>query len=79
MTSSSGSDRVFQEVVLTVVCTVDCRDTPDIDNDKSVARLAQMALSHAKAGADMVAPSDMMDGYVQPDLNHMYVSYWGCY
>ncbi len=45
---------------------VECRETPDIDNDKSVARLAQMALSHAKAGADMVAPSDMMDGYVTP-------------
>jgi porphobilinogen synthase len=43
---------------------VECRENPDIDNDKSVARLAEMALSHAKAGADMVAPSDMMDGSV---------------
>ena len=33
-------------------------------NDPSVARLALTALSHARAGADMVAPSDMMDGRV---------------
>lgn len=35
-----------------------------IVNDKTVAVLAQMALSHAQAGADFVAPSDMMDGRV---------------
>ncbi|MBN8701906.1 MAG: porphobilinogen synthase [Bacteroidetes bacterium] len=33
-------------------------------NDKSVNVLSQMALRHAEAGADMVAPSDMMDGRV---------------
>ena len=33
-------------------------------NDKTTDRLADMALSHARAGADMVAPSDMMDGTV---------------
>lgn len=33
-------------------------------NDESVEILAQMALSHARAGADMVAPSDMMDGRI---------------
>ncbi|HEU4430515.1 MAG TPA: porphobilinogen synthase [Myxococcota bacterium] len=33
-------------------------------NDPSVARLAETALSHARAGADIVAPSDMMDGRV---------------
>jgi porphobilinogen synthase len=33
-------------------------------NDPSVDRLALSALSHARAGADMVAPSDMMDGRV---------------
>jgi len=33
-------------------------------NDDSVAQLAQMALTHARAGADMVSPSDMMDGRV---------------
>lgn len=36
-----------------------------IDNDATVELLASTALSHAKAGADMVAPSDMMDGRVQ--------------
>ncbi len=35
-----------------------------IENDKSVELLAKTALSHVKAGADMVAPSDMMDGRV---------------
>ncbi len=35
-----------------------------IDNDASLDLLARTALSHAKAGADMVAPSDMMDGRV---------------
>jgi porphobilinogen synthase len=35
-----------------------------IDNDQSLDLLARTALSHAKAGADMVAPSDMMDGRV---------------
>lgn len=33
-------------------------------NDDSAAILAEMALSHAKAGADFVAPSDMMDGRI---------------
>ncbi|MDN6280443.1 MAG: porphobilinogen synthase [Psychroflexus sp.] len=33
-------------------------------NDESVVALAKMALSHAKAGADFVAPSDMMDGRI---------------
>jgi porphobilinogen synthase len=34
-------------------------------NDPTVEVLAQMALSHAQAGADFVAPSDMMDGRIQ--------------
>jgi porphobilinogen synthase len=33
-------------------------------NDESVDRLVRMALAHANAGADMVAPSDMMDGRI---------------
>jgi porphobilinogen synthase len=36
----------------------------DVDNDKTLALLSMEAVSHAKAGADMVAPSDMMDGRV---------------
>ncbi|MFA5055652.1 MAG: porphobilinogen synthase [Dehalococcoidia bacterium] len=36
----------------------------DVDNDKTLGLLARMAVSHAEAGADIVAPSDMMDGRV---------------
>lgn len=36
----------------------------DVDNDKTLELLTRTALSHAQAGADMVAPSDMMDGRV---------------
>ncbi|HCL80988.1 MAG TPA: porphobilinogen synthase, partial [Nitrospiraceae bacterium] len=36
----------------------------DVNNDKTLGLLAMEAVSHAKAGADMVAPSDMMDGRV---------------
>ncbi len=37
----------------------------DVDNDKTVVLLGQQALAHARAGADMIAPSGMMDGMVQ--------------
>lgn len=37
----------------------------EIDNDPSLDLLTRTALSHAEAGADIVAPSDMMDGRVQ--------------
>nr|WP_302649400.1 porphobilinogen synthase [uncultured Agathobaculum sp.] len=43
-------------------CGILCGDY--VDNDQTIARLAQIAVSHARAGADMVAPSDMMDGRV---------------
>ena len=36
----------------------------DVDNDSTLKLLAETAVSHAQAGADMVAPSDMMDGRV---------------
>lgn len=36
----------------------------DVDNDQTLEWLAASAVSHARAGADMVAPSDMMDGRV---------------
>jgi len=35
-----------------------------VDNDKTLPYLANIALSHVRAGADMVAPSDMMDGRI---------------
>jgi porphobilinogen synthase len=37
----------------------------EVENDATLKLLARMALSHAQAGADMVAPSDMMDGRVE--------------
>ena len=39
--------------------------SPQVDNDATLELLAKMALSHAQAGADIVAPSDMMDGRVR--------------
>ncbi len=36
----------------------------EIDNDRSIELIAKTALTHARAGADIVAPSDMMDGRV---------------
>ncbi|AND84201.1 porphobilinogen synthase [Clostridium tyrobutyricum] len=36
----------------------------EVDNDETLEYIAKIALSHAEAGADMVAPSDMMDGRV---------------
>lgn len=59
--------------VITDVCMCEYTDhghcgildeTGYVDNDKSLAVMAKIALSHAQAGADMVAPSDMMDGRV---------------
>ncbi len=41
-----------------------CIKGDDVDNDASLELIARTALSHAAAGADMVAPSDMMDGRV---------------
>ena len=39
-------------------------DNHNVNNDKTLVYLGEIALSHAKAGADMVAPSDMMDGRI---------------
>ncbi len=59
-------------VVITDVCLCEYTDHghcgciigDDIDNDATLEILAKTALSHAQAGADIVAPSDMMDGRV---------------
>jgi porphobilinogen synthase len=37
---------------------------PEVDNDGTLSLLARTAVSHARAGADLIAPSDMMDGRV---------------
>ena len=36
----------------------------DVDNDETLDYLARISVSHAKAGADIIAPSDMMDGRI---------------
>ena len=43
----------------------------EVDNDQTLKLLAKTALSHAQAGADMVAPSDMMDGRVLAIRNEL--------
>ena len=40
-------------------------DKQEIDNDKTIEVLVKQAISHAEAGADIVAPSDMMDGRIK--------------
>jgi porphobilinogen synthase len=60
-------------VIMTDVCVCGYTDHghcgilegPDVDNDRTLELLAQMAVHHARAGADVVAPSAMMDGQVQ--------------
>lgn len=46
-------------------CGILKENTTTIDNDKTLEILARQAVSHAKAGADIIAPSAMMDGMVQ--------------
>lgn len=60
-------------VVITDVCMCEYTDhghcgvleDGEVDNDATLELLARSALSHARAGADVVAPSDMMDGRVR--------------
>jgi porphobilinogen synthase len=66
-------DAVPELVVITDICLCAYTNTghcgiikeAKIDNDASCELLAKIALSHAQAGADIVAPSDMMDGRVK--------------
>ncbi|MBW2306133.1 MAG: porphobilinogen synthase [Deltaproteobacteria bacterium] len=69
----SIKERVPEILVITDVCL--CEYTShghcgimkgdDVDNDATLDLLAKTAVSHAVAGADIVAPSDMMDGRIQ--------------
>lgn len=43
----------------------ECRGQTDVDNDRTLELLAKQAVSHARHGADVIAPSGMMDGMVQ--------------
>ncbi|MFB0532760.1 MAG: porphobilinogen synthase, partial [Desulfatiglandales bacterium] len=66
-------DRVPELVVFTDVCLCQYTDHGHcgimrngiVDNDASLEILSRIALSHAEAGADFVAPSDMMDGRIR--------------
>jgi porphobilinogen synthase len=70
--TSSLKDAMPELCVMTDVCLCEYTDHghcgvvegEEVRNDASVARIAATALSHARAGADVVAPSDMMDGRV---------------
>lgn len=65
-------ERYPEMLVITDVCMCEYTshghcgilDGPEVDNDKTLEYLARIAVSHAKAGSDMIAPSDMMDGRV---------------
>lgn len=65
-------EKVPELLVITDVCLCEYTDhghcgvvkNGDVDNDSTLELLAKEALSHAQAGADIVAPSDMMDGRV---------------
>jgi porphobilinogen synthase len=65
-------DRHPELVLLTDVCLCEytshghcgALDGGEVDNDETLELLARAAVSHAEAGADAVAPSDMMDGRV---------------
>lgn len=64
--------KVPELIVITDVCLCEytshghcgCIIEKQVDNDATLEILAKTALSHAQAGADMVAPSDMMDGRI---------------
>jgi porphobilinogen synthase len=68
----SMKEAVPDLLVMTDVCLCDYTDhghcgvlkNGEVDNDATLPLLAEQALTHAKAGADVVAPSDMMDGRV---------------
>ena len=72
MAIAALKEEVPELIVITDVCL--CEYTShghcgivkdgDVDNDMTLEMLAKTALSHAEAGADIIAPSDMMDGRV---------------
>lgn len=69
---TSIKERLPDMVVITDVCLCEYTDhghcgiikDGQVDNDSTLEVLARQAVSHARAGADIVAPSDMMDGRV---------------
>jgi porphobilinogen synthase len=82
---SAIKERVPEMVVMTDVCLCEYTDHGHcgiikdnrVDNDATLDLLARQAVSHARAGADFVAPSDMMDGRIaairsELDNNHFH-------
>jgi len=65
-------ENVPELLIMTDVCLCEYTDhghcgvikDGEVDNDRTIELLAREAVSHARAGADIVAPSDMMDGRV---------------
>jgi porphobilinogen synthase len=80
---SAIKEKIPEMVVMTDVCLCEYTDHGHcgiikdnrVDNDATLEILARQSVSHAKAGADFVAPSDMMDGRIaairkELDANH---------
>ena len=80
---SAIKEKIPDMVVMTDVCLCEYTDHGHcgiikdnrVDNDATLELLARQSVSHAKAGADFVAPSDMMDGRIaairkELDANH---------
>ena len=69
---SAIKDKLPEMVIITDVCLCEYTDhghcgiikNGKVDNDATLELLGRQAVSHARAGADIVAPSDMMDGRV---------------
>ena len=62
--SAPGITDPFAEQLFTAEFPIAKIVDGEVDNDQTLTWLADSALSHARAGADIVAPSDMMDGRV---------------
>ena len=69
---SAIKEKLPEMVVITDVCLCEYTDhghcgviiNQEVDNDATLELLARQAISHSRAGADIVAPSDMMDGRI---------------
>ena len=58
------TDACFCEYTTHGHCGILTPDCASVDNDKTLPNLAKLAVSQARCGADIIAPSNMMDGYV---------------
>ncbi|HAT98678.1 MAG TPA: porphobilinogen synthase, partial [Acidaminococcaceae bacterium] len=58
------TDACFCEYTTHGHCGILTEDCASVDNDKTLPNLAKLAVSQARCGADIIAPSNMMDGYV---------------